>query len=296
MEIYDFYSTADIMAFLGEKVQSPELHISLGKKPMTANPLPIPFRTDNTTIMIILQGELDVKINLESYTAKKNDMLLFSQDAIIHILRLPQPVRYLSISFSTEFALKNALNDNDFNILYYLSLKNIPLVSLNAIQKSILSNLIERMYHVNRDEVNQYRKEILFHCFNLISIETMSVYKNLTDQMTIKTSRKKELVVGFLNLLRKHVRTERSVNFYAEKLHVTPGYLSKVLKEISNTSARQIIEDSVALEARDLLLKTSLSISEIAYMLNFSDQSFFGKFFKKKMKMTPKKFRTLKNA
>ena len=295
MEIYDFYTLTDLMAFLGEKVEHPGIHISISKKLLIANPLPIPFRTDSSIIILFLEGEVDVRINLENYRAKKNDLLLLAQDAVIQFVELLQPTRYIAISFSHDFALQNTLNSKDFNILYHLSLKSIPLVGLNKIQKNILSNLIERIYHINLNENNQYRKEMLFHYFNLIVLESLSVYKDLLDQMTIKTSRKKELIGGFLSLLQLYVYKERSVNFYAEKLHVTPGYLSKVLREISNTSARHIIEDSVVMEARDLLLKTSLSLSEIADRLNFSDQSFFGKFFKKKMKMTPNKFRSLKN-
>jgi YesN/AraC family two-component response regulator len=64
------------------------------------------------------------------------------------------------------------------------------------------------------------------------------------------------------------------------------------VKEASGESTHNIITNSVIIEARDMLLHSNLSITQIADKLNFSDQSFFGKFFKKKMKMSPKMFRT----
>jgi AraC family transcriptional regulator, transcriptional activator of pobA len=123
-------------------------------------------------------------------------------------------------------------------------------------------------------------------------LEVLSIYKNISNkEIEVNTSRKKEIIQNFLHNLYVHYRQERSVEFYAEKLFITPGYLSKILKEASGMTAREIIEDVVIMESRDMLLNTSMSISQISEKLSFSDQSFFGKFFKKKMKMSPKIFR-----
>ncbi|MEO2071142.1 MAG: helix-turn-helix domain-containing protein [Zunongwangia sp.] len=91
--------------------------------------------------------------------------------------------------------------------------------------------------------------------------------------------------------LHQYSRKERQVQFYADKLCVTPDYLTKILKEASRMTTKEIIEEAVIMEARKLLMDNSLTIAQIADMLHFSDQSFFGKFFKKKMKISPNFFR-----
>ncbi|WNW02394.1 AraC family transcriptional regulator [Tenacibaculum sp. HL-MS23] len=98
-------------------------------------------------------------------------------------------------------------------------------------------------------------------------------------------------MIRFLDLLNENFKSERSVQFYADVLCITSGYLSKVLKEVSGKTANQLIDEAVILEAKLLLNNPILSISEIAENLQFSDQSFFGKFFKKHTGLSPTAFR-----
>jgi AraC-like DNA-binding protein len=104
-------------------------------------------------------------------------------------------------------------------------------------------------------------------------------------------SRKEELLDGFLQLLTKHVREYHVVTFYAEKLFITPQYLSLILRELTGRSANKWIDDALITEAK-ILLKTPLAtIQQVADTLNFSDQSTFGKFFKKHIGMSPMEYR-----
>ncbi len=67
--------------------------------------------------------------------------------------------------------------------------------------------------------------------------------------------------------------------FYARRLNITPKYLSTVSKDVSGKTAARWIDEAVILEAKSLLRYSGMSIQEIAYHLNFSTQSFFGKYF-----------------
>ena len=84
---------------------------------------------------------------------------------------------------------------------------------------------------------------------------------------------------------------ERSVTFYAEQLCITPKYFSMLVKKLSGKSAAQWIDNYVILEAKNLLKYSDMSIQEIAYQLNFSTQSFFGKYFKHQTGMSPTEYR-----
>lgn len=85
--------------------------------------------------------------------------------------------------------------------------------------------------------------------------------------------------------------TEHSLSFFADRLNLTPNYLSARVKEYSGRTAMEWIEDSVILEAKTMLKHTDLSIQEIAYKLNFPTQTFFGKYFKRITGMSPKQYK-----
>ena len=81
------------------------------------------------------------------------------------------------------------------------------------------------------------------------------------------------------------------MGFYARQLNITPKYLSSVVKEVSGKTAARWIDESVILEAKTLLKYSGMSIQEIAYSLNFSTQSFFGKYFKQHTGTSPSRYK-----
>ncbi|MBR4681089.1 MAG: AraC family transcriptional regulator, partial [Fibrobacter sp.] len=106
--------------------------------------------------------------------------------------------------------------------------------------------------------------------------------------------RKKALFNAFLQKVEEEHRENHSVKHYADELFVTPKYLSTVVEEMSGKSAKQWINEYIALDAKVLLQSTQKDIQEISNDLNFIDVSFFGKFFKRMTGMTPKAFREKK--
>jgi len=95
----------------------------------------------------------------------------------------------------------------------------------------------------------------------------------------------------FMSLLQQYNKRERNVSFYAKQLNITPKYLSSVVKEVSGKTAARWIDESVILEAKALLKYSGMSIQEIAYHLNFSTQSFFGKYFKQHTGTSPSRYK-----
>ena len=97
----------------------------------------------------------------------------------------------------------------------------------------------------------------------------------------------------FLELLSDHYKEERSVNFYAHSLCITPKYLTTIIKCISGKPVSDWIDHFVLLEAQSLLKYTNMSVQEISYQLNFPNQSFFGCYFKRLTGMSPSQYKAL---
>ena len=105
------------------------------------------------------------------------------------------------------------------------------------------------------------------------------------------SSRAKEVFDRFLRLLTDYCSRERSVGFYADKLCMTPKYLSRLVREASGRGAPEWIDTYVILEARNYLKYSDLSIKQIVAQLHFPDQPTFTKYFKAHTGRTPAQFR-----
>jgi AraC-like DNA-binding protein len=99
------------------------------------------------------------------------------------------------------------------------------------------------------------------------------------------------LLDRFMNLVKENFREQRDVGFYADKLCLTPKYLSKVIRDNSGSSADEWIDNYVTLEAKALLKSTNMTIQQISEELNSPSQSFFGKYFKRIVGVSPSEYR-----
>jgi len=99
------------------------------------------------------------------------------------------------------------------------------------------------------------------------------------------------LVQQLLLLVKENYTTNRTTPFYAEKMQMTPRYLSRRIKVETGKSIAQWVDEFTLQKAYYLLLNTNKTISQVADELHFPSQSFFGKYFKRLTGMSPKKFR-----
>lgn len=99
------------------------------------------------------------------------------------------------------------------------------------------------------------------------------------------------ILFNFRKLLNAYYAEKRLPKEYAEMLYITPNHLNALCNDLLGLSAGELIRDRVLLEAKRLLVNVDISVSEIAYRLNFTDNSYFTKFFKKYTGVTPEDFR-----
>ena len=111
------------------------------------------------------------------------------------------------------------------------------------------------------------------------------------DEKKNKSSRQEMLHSKFIDLLSRNFRTEREVKFYAEKLCVTPKYLSQVVSGLTGRTPSDYIKEFVVMESKALLNSTPMTIQQISDEMHFPSQSFFGKYFKRIVGMSPKEYR-----
>lgn len=168
-----------------------------------------------------------------------------------------------------------------------------PLVSLSDTQYRCISKLIEGIQE--RKEIQTSLKtQVIGALIHAFCFEVVDAYiTNYKEQIqSKKQTRRDKIFQSFLISLHHNFRQHREVGFYAEQLHLTPRYFSTIIHNISGKTPVQWIILFVITEAKRLLSKPEISIKETAYRLNFSDQSFFGRYFKQYAGYSPSQYKS----
>ena len=224
---------------------------------------------------------------MKSYTSQSPCLILVQPNQILQQEFVSEDFEGLIIVFSQRFASTLLLQIEDKFPLFISSINN-TVMSLESEHLGALKIYYRTMKRVIAATQNPYRLEIAKHLTMSFFYSFGSWFHNLPEQ---DLSKQGVLVKKFLKLVQTHCKEERGLNFYANKLCITPKHLSKVIKENSNMSAAAWIDNSVVLEAQAMLKSTNMTIQQISDELNFPSQSFFGKYFKRVTGMSPKEYK-----
>lgn len=252
-------------------------------------------RTNCIVLSLVRKGKVQVGINLKNFVCSENDLIVIGQDSFTQLLEFSDDCEMAIIVFTLprlasclELVRRGAQGLGDL-----FTIQNTPVWTLDPVQANYffdaLGTLTKESLECQSDA--PFRLEISQLAFVSFLYKIASLIRQHTLHIDKKYTRKEMLVLSFIKLIRSHSRKERSVTFYADKLCVTPKHLSQVVKAVTGGTAGQIIDYFVILEAKIILNDLNFSISQVAEQLNFSDQSFFGKYFKRHTNMSPKQYR-----
>jgi len=191
--------------------------------------------------------------------------------------------------------------DGILDVKTQIQMSQHPYLALTEQQFStllpLLKTLHERIAVESRNtlparEHNLIRK-LIISMVNTIAYELLHIYidHSLEQVEKVEISRKEQITQEFIMLVFQYYAQEREIAFYADKLCLTPHYLSSVIKQTTGSKASELIRERVISEAKRLLDNTTLSAKEITARLNFPNQSFFGRYFKQYTGLSPQQYR-----
>lgn len=248
-----------------------------------------PRSIDGFAAIIMLSGEAVVQVNTKSYTIKPNMILFFSPDAVIRTERASSSAAGYFLAYSKSFInrVQVGLSTALPVIMHY---RKSPILKVTEQDVHEILAVFRLMKLLLRSDKTLYRNEIIESLFRT-AFYIISEVSNREKEQLPKQGRCEVIFDDFMHLLEQHCRRERNVSFYAEQLNITPKYFSSAIKQVSGKTAARWIDDAVILEAKTMLKFSGLSIQEIAYRLNFSTQSFFGKYFKQHTGVSPSRYK-----
>ena len=246
-----------------------------------------PTRLETTVISICLNGYTRVSINMQEYFIGPGTMMIAVPDQIIQSLEYSDEYQGIVIAISKNYT-DEVFPKVKVMLPFFFYTKEYPCINVKGEEMNTIMEYFNMLWERTKRETS---KEIIQTLLAALLYEIYNIYRNRIPRKKEIRNRKEMLFDQFMRHLSDHYKKERSVNFYAKALFLTPKHLSSVVKEVSGKTAGEWIDNFVLFEAKALLKSSQKNIQEIADELNFANQSFFGKYFKHYTGMSPKEYR-----
>lgn len=252
---------------------------------------------DQCGIFLCRGGEIEVAFEDETYRMRRGDMYVYVTSTLVRVLHKSEDAEGYMVEVDLNYAIP--IVNRVVKVENLLYLRRYPCISLSERQYLHLEHLLEQLQHRMETEelsgmAQQCRSltvELLKSMGQTIFFEVLNTYFANQPLNPLPQGKKDLVFHNFMLALFRHYHSERDVAFYARMQHLAPRYFSTVIKEKSGSSALQWIVKMVIADAKQMLESSDLSIKEIAGRLNFPTQSFFGKYFKQYVGVSPKEYR-----
>lgn len=246
-------------------------------------PIPLTY----TTLLICLDGSAVLNVSFKNYLLKPNDVLVLAGDVVAIAKRISGNFNAFYCLIDKAMAEEVAYHlPNEL----FLFLDQYPLCRPRISEVGLLKMWIAQLKYI--------KQTCTIHEHILLRNHLQNFFLRIAEEMPLTEikkmhhySHREVLCWKFWELISTYSTENRNVAFYAEKLNITPFYLSQITKNFFNDSPKGLIDRQVTLEIKALLQTTDLAIKEIADRLNFKDTSYMARYFKKQTGVTLTQYR-----
>lgn len=247
-----------------------------------------PCRLKAEIFVLCMQGEIEATINLTRFHVKPFDFVTLLPGTILQIHKVEGDLCLYIMGYSSSFLQEIHLIKPAVDVMYTISEK--PVISLAEKPAGLLEDyfsLLIKTYNLCGAKIN---KGVITHILSGVLFGLSALYKDIKATQP-HISKSEQICKDFGQLVMQHYTKERNVSFYAKSLGITPAHLCTTIKQGTGKTCVDIISTMVILDAKSQLKSTDLSIQAIAYSLHFTNMSFFGKYFKRYVGVSPLEFR-----
>lgn len=250
-----------------------------------------PLKLSHGYICICLEGTAEIILNMNQQNIQKNKLIILLPNEIVTFSEVSDDFSFLYIRLSPGFMTEILFR---FPPAFIGFIKERFYYQMKEVEFDLFYDeyfrILRFRYH---DKENLCRREIIANIIRNYFLDLYDKIKRNESLVQSSRSRKTQIMEDFCELVIKDFKISREVSFYADKLFITPKYLSMILKELDthNRSAKEWIDDYTITEIKLILKSTNMSVLEISNELNFPNLSFFCKYFKSRTGLTPKVYR-----
>ncbi len=273
-------------------------HITDGTCGLTHLVTTVPHKLTGTLVMLMRKGStFKFEINQEVFEMRPGCFAVAFPGNVVRVhSQLPPDVEMYAMFF--DFKFQQSININLASVaMPPMFKKPAPVQQFDEDECNQLCRYFE-LLHINTVEGGntQITKMISSSLMAAMFYQIVQFYHRRMTGMIAEVGegqslgRRHDYVREFVRLVHLHYMRERAVQFYADKLFISPKYLSLLVKEATGRSAAKWIDDFVLMEAKNMLRFSGKNIQQVAYALNFPTQSSFGKYFKHLTGMSPTEY------
>ena len=245
--------------------------------------LKYPFRVDCYMAAYCVEGSVDCSVNLTDYHLTSGTLLIITPGNIVKITdpEVSKDLKLTIICASTSFISGIGINPSKF-LIEAMDVLRDPCIHLSDDETEMLHkyvNLALDITKTNPQFVHDSIAGLVSSVFYQFAGFLADSKKREEKELPVRTTRQRQMLEQFIKLaINDHAR-EHLVGYYADKMCVTPKYLSKIVKETSGRSVPEWLSELLILDAKNMLRHTDMTIKEISAALYFPSQSFFFRFF-----------------
>ena len=248
-----------------------------------------PVRLKCEIMALCMDGEIEASVNLNHITVNKNDIITLMPGSIFQINDLNGDLKIYFVGFSSKYVENNDKAKILLDAIYStLGKPKISLSDKGAMMTEKYFKLLIDIYEMFDDKL---KREIADNIFSDAHKGISMIYKRKTDNENVTSSKSEQLCKAFTQLVMQHYNDNRNVAWYAEKLGITHAHLCSIIKQSTGKTCADIISSMVIMDAKSQLKSTHQSVQAISDSLNFANMSFFGKYFKRHVGMSPLEYR-----
>ena len=244
---------------------------------------------DGAMVGVVCAGTLRLTINGVAYSLGGNQLFVLHKDAEVSKVKLSKGFVGYIIIFQSKHLMAMDVSTRDY-MFADLNARTTPVFTMSERVANSINEVVISLVDVARSECFYFIKGAVMSLTMTISYLVLSVILPSYDEIR-DDGRSDDYIYRFAELLSQEYMRERSVEFYANRLGITPKYLTMVCRKRRGLTASQIIDSVVIHSAMRMLNQQGVSIQRVAEQLNFPSQSFFGKYFKQRVGISPSRFK-----
>ncbi len=249
----------------------------------------IAHRHNYFMILVATAGKGKQLIDFESFDVFPG-MVFLMYPGQIHAWESEEDLKGMLLFFTNEFFSLRYHNNILLDFPFFHSTAQQPFIQPEAKEFERLEWLSEAMLEEYANAKKDYLR-VLRSYLNVFLLNCNRHYETNWNRLSGKDKNAALIVHNFEQLIDQYFQSKHKVSDYAEMLLITPNYLNAVCNKVTGRSAGELIRHRIMLEAKRMLLHESRTVAEIGHDLNFQDNSYFCRFFKKYEGCSPEKFR-----
>lgn len=234
-----------------------------------------PYRLVEGRILWVTKGSADIELTLDEHHIKKGDIILLAPETIMELKACSDDYSMIGVMYKECFPVNE-------NIIIHADEEDWRETLRLA---DILWDIIRR---------EPFRQETVSHLLAAIISDIQNINRAEREKRPAKRKNRQEATFSlFKKLVNENCCRYRTIPFYADKLALTPHYLSSLVAKVSGRSVMYWINRAALIQAKVMLKNGDMPINEIAFRLNFPSQSAFGTFFKRETGMSPSEYQRM---